>query len=421
MRWRKIPLYGAFFALSAGVCIWGIAPALERPNTDFTNYYVGARLVVEGKHLEHLYNREWFQERIREYGIEDQPGTFVPFPPVTALLLVPIAYLEPRDAKIVWTTANVLLISTCVVVLARIVRRPWVQVGILLLLSGLAVVNGLKFGQMYLVLLLLILVGFWAAENGREVLSGIFFGLFVPIKYFPLIFLLYYAWLRRWNIVLAGLVTSGLVFLFGAYLLGWEVHEIFFTQVIFNHLNGNIQNPFNATFQSWNSLFRRLFVSDSLYNPSPLTDWAWGFSLLKNGVLIALASITVITARLIDRSNSRQTRLGFAAIAIAGLLAAPATATYHFVLLALPAGLVLTELLDQENIGLASLFVLCYATIGFLPIGRIVRSFDHPDLRVFLAYPRLWLLLFVYVLTLLTVHRSGPAGLRSPISLGTMA
>lgn len=403
---REFPVYGAFVVLSIGISIWGIKPALEKPNTDFSNYYVGARLVLEGHDLANLYDRDWFEERIQEYGIEDQQGTFVPFPPSTALVLIPIANLGARQAKTVWTIVNIIFLLACVTVLTRITRRPWVHSGALLLLSGIAVVNGFRFGQLYFLLLLLILAGIWVAESGREVTGGILLGLLLPIKYFPVVFLLYYAWLRRWRIVQSMIVTSGLVFLVGILVLGWEIHETFFTEVMFNHLDGKIQDPFTATFQSWNSLFRRLFVVDPVNNPTPVIDWSWGFPLLKNGVLIAIATVAVGVIRNIDRNNQRQTRLGLGLAAIAGLMVAPATATYHFVLLALPAALFISEHLGQRNIRWTMTFLLCYGLIGFLPMARVVRFFDHADARVFLAYPRLWLLTALYVLSVIFVHRS---------------
>ncbi len=228
VRLPKIPLYGAFLALVTGTIIWGIVPALEKPNTDFSNYYVGARLLRESRSLANLYERAWFEEQIERYGIENQPGTFVPFPPATALVLLPVAHLSPQEAKITWTAANALFLVGCIYVLSRTIRRPWVDAGVLLLLSGLAIINGFRFGQLYFLLLLLILAGFWAAQQHRDVLSGILFGLLVPIKYFPLVFLLYFAWVRRWKIVLWGAMSSGLVFILGIVVLGWNVHEIFF-------------------------------------------------------------------------------------------------------------------------------------------------------------------------------------------------
>lgn len=417
-RWPEIVRAVLFALLCTGTIIWGIVPALKKPNTDFTNYYVGARLLLDGENLSRLYDRTWFEQRIGKYGIHDQQGTFAPFPPPTALILLPLAFFGPLDAKILWTAANVVFLVGSVLILGRIIRRPWIDSGIVILLAGTAVINGLRFGQMYIFLLLLVLGGIWAAERRHDVTSGTLFGLFVPIKYFPVILLLYYAWLRRWKIVQAGIVTSGAVFLGGVLVMGWSVHDTFFHNVLISHLEGNIQDPFTATFQSWNSLLRRIFVFDPDMNLSPLFNWPLGFSFIKNGVLVGIAAITVTAIRRLGREDMRKTRLGIGLAIVAGLLVAPATATYHFILLSVPAAFFLLEFLEQDRIGRAALVLLCYSAIGVLPIGRIVQSFDQANGLLVLAYPRLWLLTILFAVTTIVTYRGVDSSLNRFRSTG---
>jgi hypothetical protein len=72
------------------------------------------------------------------------------------------------------------------------------------------------------------------------------------------------------------------------------------------------------------------------------------------------------------------------------LLIAPATSTYHFVLLWLPVGLLLSFLRGKGNPGLFALVLALYAATGFLPY-TLFRGFAGHGVLTLASYPRLWL------------------------------
>src|SRR6267378_2012330 len=86
--------------LAALVFSQGLRPALSRVDADFPGYFSAAKIVADGGDARQLYDDSWFQQQIRRYGMEsaENPGIFVPCPPPTALLLVPLAPLEPLTA-----------------------------------------------------------------------------------------------------------------------------------------------------------------------------------------------------------------------------------------------------------------------------------------------------------------------------------
>src|SRR5580698_8146206 len=85
--------------LTAVLLVKGILPAMSGLNTDFPNYLTAAKIVADGGPAERLYDIPWFQEQMRRYRIGNpSEGKFAPFPPPTALLLVPLARLAPLDA-----------------------------------------------------------------------------------------------------------------------------------------------------------------------------------------------------------------------------------------------------------------------------------------------------------------------------------
>ena len=185
--------------------IWkGLIPAYTSLQTDFPNYYTSSRLVLEGNHFEKFYDDVWFQEQIHRFGINEQ-GKFSPFPPLTTLVFLPIAKLEPLLAKQIWTTINLLLLVFNIVLVSSILKTNWKIPLLIFLLSGLALINNFRFGQLYLLLTFTITLGYYLFTQNEKTLSGIMFGLFIPIKYFPLIYIVYFAFKREWKVVNAAL------------------------------------------------------------------------------------------------------------------------------------------------------------------------------------------------------------------------
>ncbi len=85
-----------------------------------------------------------------------------------------------------------------------------------------------------------------------------------------------------------------------------------------------------------------------------------------------------------------------ALLGILTLLLAPATATYHFVLLWLPVGLLIDYLFRERSPAKRLLRLGTYALIGFFPY-RFTQPFEGRGALTVLAYPRLFLLLAMFI------------------------
>ena len=83
-------------------------------------------------------------------------GKFSPFPPPSALILVPFTGFDPLTAKRIGLVFNLLLILPITLLISRIAGIQMIGSLILLLLSGIALVNNLFLGQMYLLLLFML-------------------------------------------------------------------------------------------------------------------------------------------------------------------------------------------------------------------------------------------------------------------------
>jgi hypothetical protein len=336
---------------------------------------------------------------MRHYGIGDpEMGKFAPFPPPTALLLTPLAGLQPLAALRVMTAVSLLCLALCILLLSRTLQWSLLEATAFVLLSGYAVFNALRFGQPYILVAASCMLGYFAYCRGRPLLAGMFFGLFVPVKYFPAAILLYFLFRRQWRVVSGGAAISLAIVLASVAVLGWQVHAIYLGSVLGNHLTAHLgmQDPFAASFQSFDTLFRRLFVFDAAGNPHPWVAAPWLPDIAVPAIKVAILATAIATlVRLARAADTDSVPASIGLIGVLVLLLAPATATYHFALLWLPMALLFDWLL-RNNAAWAAWAVLCmYALIGFCPYGH-TGSFEGRGGLSVLAYPRLFLMLAIF-------------------------
>jgi hypothetical protein len=398
--WTTLLLLG----LAAYLFQKGVVPALTAVEADFPGYFTSARIVVDGQDTSRLYDDGWFREQIRRYGMETEqnPGKFAPFPPPTALLLVPLARFQPLTALRIVTAVSVLCLIFSSFLLARILAWHPVDSALLVLSSGGAIITGLRCGQPYILISTACILGYYLYQRGRPWLAGLCLGLFVPIKYFPVLILACFALRREWRVVLGGVVAIAGVALVSIGVLGWKVHQVFLFEVFGNHLAGRLSLrdqgvPFTAVYQSFDTLFSRLFVFDPLHNPQPLlaAPMLRTLSLLTLKGAIALAAVASLV-KIARGGASSVLAPSIGVLAILLLLLAPATATYMCVLLWLPVALLIDYFLARRAQALAYFILGAYTLIGFIPWNYTYRFEGRGGLTV-LAYPRLFILLAMFV------------------------
>jgi hypothetical protein len=414
--WTTLMLVG----LAAYVFHRGVVPALSGIDADFPGYFTAARIVVDGQDTRRLYDDDWFRDQIRRYGLESakNPGKFAPFPPPTALLLVPLARCEPLTALRIVTAVSVLCLICSIFLLARILAWNLVDSALFILSSGVAIIAGLRCGQPYMLISMFCILGYYLYLERRPWLAGVCLGLFVPIKYFPVIILAYFACRKEWKVVLGGAAAIAGVGLVSIGVLGWKVHEIFLLSVLGNHLTGRLSLqdhqalPFTAVYQSFDTLFDRLFVFDPARNPHPLlaAPLLRTFSLIAvKGSILLVAVATLVKLARGGTSSAAAPSIGILGILV--LLIAPATATYMCALLWLPVALLIGYFL-AKGAHVPAYFVLgAYSIIGFIPYNYTYPFDGHGGLTV-LAYPRLFLLLAMFAGCVYFIAFPRPSGQR---------
>ena len=392
---KRIPQLVLLAVLLGFQLWWGIIPAFTAIDTDFPNYYTSSRLLIEGKDVSRIYDDAWFQSQIDSYGIR-QAGKYSPFPPVTSMLMLPAASMSPMTALRVWTCINLLVLVAFIMLLAKTTGLGFLWSAILTLSSGLALANNFRFGQWYLVLSFLILAGYYLWQRGRTGTAGALLGIGAAFKYFPVVFVPLLIMKKQWRALITGGITIASIYLAGTMIYGMDINRQFITTVFGQHLLGNIQDPFTSNFQSWESLLRRMFIFDATLNPLPVFPSTSVFILLLVLVKGAIVAVAVHTIYILEKSRTMDRFIfQFALSALTALLLLPASATYHFLLLILPIALTVTLKPKDWNFR-HGITVALYVAIGFLPY-RLFRGFDGNGLLTLLAYPRLWLMLALFI------------------------
>jgi hypothetical protein len=395
------------FAGFAAIIFWkGVWPSLQNARGDFANYYTTARLVAENKPLATAYRDfAWFQKQIDRYGITHQLGGFIPHPPPTALVMLPLASFEPLVAKRWWIGFNLALAIATIVLLARLTALHWLPVAVIFLSTGLGLINNFLFGQMFLLLLATIAAGIYAQQRGYPVLAGILLGLMTPVKYVGGFFFIYFAWKKEWRLVIAA-AAACLAMIGATWLLqGAEIFRVFLIEVLPRHLQGEIQDPFAIQFQSWNSLLRRMFVLSSSLNPEPLMESTFIFIISKNLIFwFWLTAFIWIFHRTAFSNQSHQKLFEIGLLPLAVLLVSPGSATYHFLLLSLSTACFIKILLDLQQprraVALTALFLIINLP-HYMQLKKFATGWLTP-----LGYMRLWLLVLFFAIVCYFFHRA---------------
>jgi hypothetical protein len=395
----------------------GVMPALTAITDDFPEYFTSAKSVREGQDAAKLYDGAWFREQTRRYevGPPENPGEFTPYPPPTALLLTPLTGFEPLTALRIVTALNVLCLICSMLLLRSIFAWRLIDSALFILLSGWALRNGLRLGHPYMLISTFCLLGYYLYLKGMPWLAGLCLGVFVPIKYYPVIVLAGFALHRQWRVLLGGGIAAAAVALVSIAVLGWKVHQIFLLDVFLNHLTGHlIPGPrFTAIFQSFDTLFERLFILDPARNPHP---WLSAPVAAKVAIVTTKGLLVLVAAAaLIKLARDATTRAIAPTIGILGILAlliAPGSGTYAFVLLWLPVALLTDYFLSERARVPAYLILSTYMLIGFIPYGHTYPFEGRGGLTV-LAYPRLLLLLAMFAVCIYAVASPRPSGQRA--------
>ena len=321
-------LIAATTFLAARLFLSFILPAWNAVSTDFPNYYTASWALMHGEDLRSLYDPVAFNVIAARAGIRDVAVLFNYFPPLSAVLTVPVVAFSPLNALRIWILVNLVALGALVYLVSRHSGLGFLQTTFVALLAGDALGNNFVFGQVYLPLAVLLLLGFvWA--DSRPKASGFVLAFAVAIKVFPVVFLLYLVCQKRWKaLACTGLCLAALVGV-SVLALGWEAHRIYLIEALPRMMRGEVQDPYHVGWNQLQSLLRRSLVPEPSLNPHPLFDAPAAFFFLKvvlNLVILWLSGMAL-------RDRRMKPLLAFNVLFLAVSLTSPGQASYHYVLL----------------------------------------------------------------------------------------
>jgi hypothetical protein len=169
--------------------LWLPWTVLERFEADFRHYYDAAARILAG---------------LSPYEV----GGF-DYPPLTALIVLPVAWLPCPQARIAWLLVNWLCLVAAGLLLARTLggdRAAWVTVAACWALCG-TVAENLVLGQVHPLLLLLLVLAWWGSSRGRGGVVAGAIGAATALKLWPGVLLIAMAPFHRRRAVAAAAVA----------------------------------------------------------------------------------------------------------------------------------------------------------------------------------------------------------------------
>lgn len=208
--------------------------------SDFGKFYHSQQLFIQGKNI---YTPIYFVKNnvhTSTHGTQTKPthskvlklGSNLN-PPFFILLSFPLAYLSYPQALLLWTSLSIVAGALGILLLQQKLDQAAFSASCaLLLLIGLfsyfpSFVN-LQFGQVSLLLLPLLVLGWRAARDEKTIRAAIFLGIATSLKPFIGLFLFYFLMRKKWRGLCAFFVTLLSCALIAALFLGLDSYLTYY-------------------------------------------------------------------------------------------------------------------------------------------------------------------------------------------------
>src|SRR5436190_4099647 len=159
-----------------------LIPSAKTMTYGFMGYYTASWLFAHGQWTPEAYGDVYFNSVVETLS-GGQVGDIISYnPPAVALILWPLADLSPERARWIWTLTNGILLALAGGIMFQTIAqtRPvngWLWLALsALVLAYAPLAENFRFGQVYVFLLLLYVVGLWALVRERDTLAGLGLG-----------------------------------------------------------------------------------------------------------------------------------------------------------------------------------------------------------------------------------------------------
>ncbi len=379
---------GPFLSFALGIAAavsfaWFLYDGVDRVwsgiPSDFPNYYAAARSTINGTPLQALYNYPDFQREIDRTGIDRQLGGYIPQTPLAMLPLIPLASLRPVDARRGWLVLNLGFLTLTLWLFSRMTTFSVAQAWLIVFGGYLALRQNFWLGQYYVFLLAILTIAAWCLLRSLERPAAATLATAFALKLYGAPFLLFLAAKRCFRTIVPFIAALLFFAALQVAIFGWHGSVFYVTQVLPRSLEGQTLNPYQPANNTFITLFRTLLIREPSLNPHPLFDSPAAFAFLQCAFTLSVLLLPALAAW---SRPGPVTKTDFAWWSITLLLVSPNTASYTFVLLVLPAVLLLDVWQPRRW---PYILVPCFFTA--LPLHASVSQ----------LFPRACLLLFLFI------------------------
>jgi hypothetical protein len=408
----------AILVVLSMLLVWkGILPGWRILNTDFPNYYIVARLLREGYSVDRIYDWIWLQ-RIRDHwgiGGEGILG-FAGLTPFSAWPVLPLTFFNALTAKRIWIVLNLAFLGASAELLHRSTNLNRRRIWLITLLAFTPLRSSFLFGQMHILVLLLLVMAYFFLQRHRSIACGACIALAGALKVYPLLFLLYFAWKKEYRLVFSTLVSVCVLIVAGLLSFGPHLLHIYAMQILPSTLQAEAVDPYNIHAASAVSLLHHLFVYEPGLNPRPVFVSINACAILYP--LFQLAVFLPLFALLRPSAAPAREKLEWAAFLLALLVASPFPASYHFVVM-IPCIALLVDVLDPERNRQALVAALILYLL--ISVASSINVLWFPAaLFVPLSTARLWIGLALLGLFLFSLARQHSSPGSSPLRVAVL-
>ncbi len=405
-RLLQIALWVWIILAAAVFFVKGFYPGFTKLESDFQNYYLSSKLLMEGENAAQFYDNDWFEAQAKKNGIEI--ARFTPFPPITALLMVPFVGFEILTAKQIWLMINLILLGLIVLLVKDLSKLSWLSSFALLAFVTMPLAANFRFGQFYVLLTVCMLGSYWLLVKNYLKSSGAVLAFIVAVKYVPVILLAGFS--RKAGLKILVWFSVFVVVMFGIqwFALGSEA-TIAWLAILKSHLSGNIpgqgQHPY--AFQSLESLLANLFVFDEIANPNPIIDSTMLKTILKYLFSFSVLGVAIYIGYQF-KAVSKELRVVSTLLlsTMVVLVLIPASATYHFVMAVFPAVLWWRYFREASEDWFR--MILPLLAILSVSVSWTWFAFDTGIkwIDVVIRYPRFWGVFVCFILILISLKQN---------------
>jgi hypothetical protein len=345
------------------LCVHTIPRSWRKLNTDFPNYYLTARLAHEGYDTTRIYEWTWLQREKDHRAIDDSVIGMIPITPFSTLVMWPLTTLQPLTAKHIWIIVNFALLVPLCWMLRSMTGLTYQRI-VLLFAFSFPLHRNVLYGQLYVLLLALIVTACWAYLRKHYATAGALIAVAAACKIFPVLFFIFFLQRRSWRALISGVITGLVTAAVSISVYGWNLHRTYLHEVLPWTLRGEGMPPYVTSSASISSILHYLFLAEPQWNPHPWHYSPLWYALLQPTLQMLVLAPAILFVDKNDRSPQR-IQLEWSALLTASLAISSMPASYHFVLMVLPVCVMAKELLRRQWYGSLGALLIAYLGIGF--------------------------------------------------------